>query len=423
MEGIGSVKLSFASACFMLAGMVLSGMPMEREEIPGHCIVGLDGDLAGVGVRAALYVQGIVLSRVLLLGLVHTEDTGVKEIGASLMISQLAFSMSLALRMTLGTLNHLDAMIGLISLDAQLAAVSMLLSTKQVLAARWMVVMICICQLVGFVTLGIGMGRFRHVVEKVDGCDKFIIGWFGYIRPLREGPPIVYWCYFIWRIVTWIANQRVCFCFMNIFDQEERVGRESGEGGVITSTASTSDTGHGTTTSAGPEARMAQPPPYHQRSSTIFTLFSGPFVALWFSMDVLEKNIEVLGLTATNQWRTTGQSTAIVLAVGSVLRVLWLTWRSARKATFSTSHMRLDDTPTAMSSMRQPTMGVRPLDVFQCLLARKITLVVLIVTILIFPTKFIPIAVLLVVMLFFAGLSRELYTDIINFAKTLQRWA
>ncbi|KAF8535852.1 hypothetical protein BDD12DRAFT_808230 [Trichophaea hybrida] len=343
MTSFGTLSRITVSAIYMLMGMYKSRDITLQTTTPGDCIVDLDADLAGVGVRASLYVQGIVASGILFLGLVHREDTGVKEIGASLMLSQLALTTSLALRMKLGTLNHLDAIFGLISLDAQLAAVSMLLSTKQVLAARWMVILVCFCHLVGFATLGIGMGRFKYVVMVADGCENFTIGWYGITRPF-QGPSPVYWLYFTWRIICWVRNQWVCFCVMDIYNEKEREEKYSER----TDTEAMPD----------PQSSTADVPPcsYQQRSSTIFTDFFGPLVAFWVSVDTLNKNIQIMDLTATSEWKTTGQFTAILLAAGSVFRVLWLIWRSATNpAAFSTSHMWLDCDNIPMTPMQQPT--------------------------------------------------------------------
>ena len=329
MTTFGTLSLITVSAMYVLMGTSKSRSTILQTTIPEDCIVDLDADLVGVGIRASLYVQGIVASGILLLGLVHREGMGVKEIGASLMLSQLALATSLALRMKLGTLNHLDAIFGLISLDAQLAAVSMLLSTKQVLAARWMVILVCCCHFVGFATLGVGMGRFKYVVMVANGCEDFTIGWFGYIHPLQGSPP-EYWLYFTWPIISWVRNQWVCFCVMDIYDEKERVEEYSERTDTQAMPNPQSSTAHVQTS-------------FQHRSSTIFTDFFGPFVAFWISVDALNTNIQVMGLAATSQWKTTGQFTAILLATGSVFRVLWLTWRSATNpAAFSISHMWLD---------------------------------------------------------------------------------
>lgn len=374
MTTFGTLSLITVSAMYVLMGTSKSRSTILQTTIPEDCIVDLDADLVGVGIRASLYVQGIVASGILLLGLVHREDMGVKEIGASLMLSQLALATSLALRMKLGTLNHLDAIFGLISLDAQLAAVSMLLSTKQVLAARWMVILVCCCHFVGFATLGVGMGRFKYVVMVANGCEDFTIGWFGYIHPL-QGPPPEYWLYFTWRIISWVRNQWVCFCVMNIYDEKERVEEYSERTDTQAMPDTQSSTAHVQTS-------------FQHRSSTIFTDFFGPFVAFWISVDALNTNIQVMGLAATSQWKTTGQFTAILLATGSVFRVLWLTWRSATNpAAFSISHMWLDCDNIPKTPMQQPTSNVRVPRLCKFPPPRNIGIVVSIVIFLAIPTK------------------------------------
>jgi hypothetical protein len=95
-----------------------------------------------------------------------------------------------------------------------------------------------------------------------------------------------------------------------------------------------------------------------------------------------------MGLAATSQWKTTGQFTAILLATGSVFRVLWLTWRSATNpAAFSTSHIWLDCDNIPKTPMQQPASNVRVPRLCKFPPPRNIGIVVAIVIFLAIPTK------------------------------------
>jgi hypothetical protein len=218
------------------------------------------------------------------------------------------------------------------------------------------------------------MGRFKFVVMVADGCENFMIGWYGNILPLK-GPPPEYWLYFTWRIISWVRNQWVCFYVMDIYDEKERetYSERTDTQVILVPQSGTVDL----------------PPSYQQRSSTIYTEFFGPLVAFWISVDALNKNIQLMDLTAISQWKTTGQFTAILLAAGSVFRVLWLMWRSATNpAAFSMSHMWLDCDFIPITPMQQPTTNVRAPRLFQFLPLRNIGIVVAIVVIPVIPTKY-----------------------------------
>ncbi|KAF8243763.1 hypothetical protein K440DRAFT_636841 [Wilcoxina mikolae CBS 423.85] len=287
---------------------------LGASRVPEHCTTGVDPDLAGVGIRISTLLQGGAISAIMVLGLFHTKDAGIKEIGICLMLSQLAFAITLCCRMAMGTLNHVDAIIGLVTLDVQLAAVSMLVSAKRVLAARWMVWCIAVIQLVGYVVLGFGMGHLNKISGTAGGCENFGIVWFGYIRPLGHAVSPEYWFFYTWRTLSWVKDQYFGFRFMNVYHEEEKK-----QGATLAE--------------LGPGPRDHLAPCYRNISSTTSLGFISPAIGFWLSAQALEGNIARMNLSASSQWQTTGQSMALILAIGSVSRVLWCLWESTRRET------------------------------------------------------------------------------------------
>jgi hypothetical protein len=109
------------------------------SDFRARCLGLIDSDIVGVGMRYSLFIQAVAVLTVILLGLFHGKPTGIKEIGAGILLSQAGITLSLAVHMADRMLNHLDAILGFIILNALIAGTTILLSTKEVLAARWMV--------------------------------------------------------------------------------------------------------------------------------------------------------------------------------------------------------------------------------------------------------------------------------------------
>jgi len=99
-----------------------------------------------------------------------------RKSGASLLLTQLGLTVALIVRMRCHSLTHLDAVFGFIVLDAQLAATTMILSIKEVLATRWKIYITSSVQFLGFVVLGIGMGMLKKFISPAPGCESLFCG-------------------------------------------------------------------------------------------------------------------------------------------------------------------------------------------------------------------------------------------------------
>jgi hypothetical protein len=72
-------------------------------------------------------------------GCFHEAPTAGKEVGAGLLVTHISLAIALIVPLIRGNLSMVDAVLGSMILDGQNTALSIQLSTKETLAARWQV--------------------------------------------------------------------------------------------------------------------------------------------------------------------------------------------------------------------------------------------------------------------------------------------
>jgi hypothetical protein len=227
-----------------------------------------------------------------LFGLFSQKLPGIKELGIGLLQTQAGFTFPLAVHINDRTLSPLDAIFGFIILDTLIACTTILLSTKEVLAARWLVYVASFLQMASFIVLGVGLVMLQKMVSPTTGCEKLIIIWIGRIEPFGQGVPFDLWLYFVWRVFSWLLNVIECFCLTEDYHQEEHLGSQT-------------------------------------FSSTALSCFVEPLVCFVVAVIAVQVNLSALDLEATSAWSTMGQSGALNVAFCSFVRLVWL-WFSER---------------------------------------------------------------------------------------------
>ncbi|KAK0741427.1 hypothetical protein B0T18DRAFT_420132 [Schizothecium vesticola] len=120
----------------------------------------VDADIAGDGIRIAIWTQIGFLIFIAILGTFHCKATGAKELGAGLAATHFSLAVALLVQYGRGTLTPADAIIGAMILDAQNSALLIQLATKETLAARWQVGIIAACQLTGLAVIAFFVAAF-----------------------------------------------------------------------------------------------------------------------------------------------------------------------------------------------------------------------------------------------------------------------
>jgi hypothetical protein len=256
------------------------------SDFRARCLGLIDSDIVNVGMWYSLFIQAVPVRTVILLGLFHGKPTGIKELGAGILLSQAGTTLSLAVHMADRTLNHLDAIFGFIILNALIAGTTILLSTEEVLAARWMVYVASLLQLTGFVVLGVGLGMLQKVISTATGYEKFGVIWLGWVEPFGKGVPFDLWLYFFWRLISWLLNVTECFRLTTVYHQEEHLALQ-------------------------PDDRAS-------------TALSCSFVEPLMSVIIAAIAVQALGLEASFAWKTTGQMVSLTIASASVIRLVWI---------------------------------------------------------------------------------------------------
>lgn len=308
-----------------LVGVVLVSVTFahpyaDAESTGTQCDIGVDADIAGKGVRVAAMVQVCVLILVSLLGSFHPKATGAKEVGGGLILTSGSLAIALIVRMARGTLTPVDAAIGAMILDGQSIALSIQLATKETLTSRWQVWIAVLTQFFELSTIIVVVFKFndRSFASKDCSClAVFWWAWLGKCQPATSSlEPSVFWIYIACRFV---ADCQVSFHALwntSSFDRAEKDGRDAVDnlqklGGTLRNITYPHFSKHGI-------ARYGEFP----ATVTFMYAFYG-LLALTSLVDA-DITIRDLDLPPSSGIDSTGQVIALVVAVVTGLRALWL---------------------------------------------------------------------------------------------------
>src|SRR3569833_1371769 len=143
---------------------------------------GVDGDVAGDGVRIGIWVQISVLVVISLLGIFQHGATGDKEVGAGLVLTHVSVTIAEAAQVAGGVVLSLaDAATGAMILDAQIAALSIQLTANETLAARWQVSRVVATQALGLAVIPVLVARLADGSLIGGACPCVEVFWWAWL--------------------------------------------------------------------------------------------------------------------------------------------------------------------------------------------------------------------------------------------------
>jgi hypothetical protein len=209
-----SIAILIAVLGFIFALVAWVSRGTAQTDINSKCTVSIDGDVGGIGVRIAFWVQESVIFVAAFTGIFHRKPTAAKEVGAGLLIMQTSFSIALLVQMAQHMLSPADAAIGLMILDALNMALSIQLFMKHPLASRWQVCTVLLSQSLGLVTIAILTARFNKGKFNAKDCKCFMFFWWAWLNSCSlvssfEVP--IFWIYYGFRCLNFVHN-----CFFSL---------------------------------------------------------------------------------------------------------------------------------------------------------------------------------------------------------------
>ncbi|KAK3370781.1 hypothetical protein B0T24DRAFT_594676 [Lasiosphaeria ovina] len=204
---------------FVLAISTFRHAREVQKDMNPQCSVNIDGDLAGVGVRSALWVQQGLMWLLVISGaaLIRPRKTACKEFATGLVIAHLSLAIAVVVQMQQQTLSPLDAAVGTMMLDAQNLGVSVALSSRDMLAARWAVVVVSISQFLGLVVIGVIMARFDDGLFAAPNCNCFSFFWWVWKSTCVAVSAIehpIFWIYYASRWLLAMRNWHFSISYM-----------------------------------------------------------------------------------------------------------------------------------------------------------------------------------------------------------------
>ena len=293
-----------------------------------------DADIGGAGVRVAVWVQILSLLLLSILGSFHTRAMGIKEIGAGLVFTHFSLTVAVVVQLGKWRLTTTNAVLGALILDAQNMAVSILLGSKETLAARWQVGIIAVTNAFGLAVIPIIMRRFeRNTLEK-DPCKCLTFFWWAWVsncEPDVPGTPdtleeVIFWIYYACRCIAYIQSTTHGFWNTSTFDRAERSERnlESRLEDRLLSGITYHYHQHRHTDHNGDAAFFREYP----ATVTLMYWIYGIFAVT--SMATTQRTIDRSELHPSEQVSSVGQMISLVIAVSTVARAGWLLWKLFR---------------------------------------------------------------------------------------------
>lgn len=284
------------------------------------CGTGVDAEIAGLGVRIAAFAQVGTLIVVSVLGSFHPRATGAKELGAGLMLTSVSLAIALLVGLSQKSLNLAEAALGAMILDGQSMALSIQLTSKETLAARWQTACAVLTQLFGLAIVTVIIAKYRHGYFVQDSCECLGIFWWGWLNPCHKGnqanESAIGWIYITCRYCCVLQTTLHGLWNMKAFDEAEKDGRNTDDeqrklGGTLIKTTHPRSTGHGS-------ARFGEYP------ATVTFMYAFYGLLSITSLATAEITLHDLNLSPTSGVNSIGQVIALVIAAATVLRALFL---------------------------------------------------------------------------------------------------
>ncbi|KXH30657.1 hypothetical protein CSIM01_13729 [Colletotrichum simmondsii] len=314
----------------------------------------IDADIGGYGIRIAIWAQEFVIFFIALAGTFHSKVTGAKEIGAGLIITHFSLAVALIVQLVQfkgdegdekgrRILTSASAILGAMILDSQNSALSILLITKQTLAARWQVVIVIFCQTVSIVLIPVLVEKYTHhdsdkyLALDAHGCNLLQVFWWGRLRnfPYKKDETMIYrheatafWLYYSFRLVVYIQSSFHALKNTQIFHKAEKSDDLPLEG--ITHPSLGKRDGHGQRWSGkirrwlGAHSDDMRFKPYPTTISLMYIVYGVLMVASMAAAEITIGGPNKIFEQKDGQTVSTGQVTAVVVAAVTIARGLWL---------------------------------------------------------------------------------------------------
>ena len=293
----------------------------ELQKLPNSCSAQVDADIAGEGVIIGAIVQVGTLLLVSILGSFHTSATGTKELGAGLILTNFSLTIALLVRLRKQTLTFPDAVISSMIIDGQGLGLSIQLTAKETLTSRWQVCIVVITQLLSLITLPLTTFRFSNdSLAANNACECLTVFWWAKLGNCYASTPLlehaIFWTYFAWRCVAFVQASFHGLFNMWSFDQADKDRRHApekfwplaGRLGRITC-PQYDDLG---------TAHLSEYPATVSLMGVIYGI-----IALTSLATVLTTKSD-LDIDASSPVDSVGQVIALVVAIATLLRAVWL---------------------------------------------------------------------------------------------------
>ncbi|KAI1771948.1 hypothetical protein F4818DRAFT_184377 [Hypoxylon cercidicola] len=224
-------RFGYTSAflALLLGGVSFVGIHGKGPDEAGQC-ESADADIVGDGVRAAAWTQVGILFFITFTGIFHFYKTAVKEIGGGLIVTHVSLAIALLVPLARRELSPIDAILGSLILDAQGNSLSIQLVTKETLAARWQVAIALTAQLLGLVIEGVLVGSFTANLLPTDNCKCFSVFWWAWFSNCHSASPndiAPFWIYFGYRFINIVHGSFFAITRAKVYDDADKWDREN----------------------------------------------------------------------------------------------------------------------------------------------------------------------------------------------------
>ncbi|KAK4034655.1 hypothetical protein C8A01DRAFT_48993 [Parachaetomium inaequale] len=292
------------------------GMDLEFDS--SRCSTDIDSDIAGVGVRIAVWVQVSVLILISILGSLHSKATGAKEVGAGLVLTHVSLAIALVVQISRGTLSLADAATGAMIMDAQNIALSIQLVAKEALAARWQVGIVITSQIFGLAVLPVLITKLSDGSLASDECSCLTVFWWARISNCFVVSPTeraIFWIYYACRCAGFSQTAFHSIYNTRAFHLAEPKGNSSTQdeedGGFLDNITY-------------PHFSAQGPARYGTYPATVSLMYALYGLLAFTSLLAAEMAIRDLGLHPSSAVDSVGQIIALVIAGATALRAAWL---------------------------------------------------------------------------------------------------
>ena len=314
----GPILLTLLGVAFATA--TFSRVDQNIETSGSHCTVDVDADIGGAGVRYGAIAQITVLLLVSVVGSFHYRATGVKELGAGLLLTELSLNIALMVRLGHKSLAPIDAAVGTMILDAQNVAISVALAAKETLAARWQVCITVVVQLFGLASIPVLITKINNDELLTTDCQHLTFFWWAWlgnsIDVSSSRKQTSFWIYFACRCVGFCQSSFHSLVNTWSFDRAEREYPNDpdyipGLGRIVECVTYPHFSDYG-------------PDRYGNYPATVCLMYGLPGVFGLTSLVAAEKTMRALELKPSAAIDTVGQVIPLVIAGATVARAIWL---------------------------------------------------------------------------------------------------